>query len=171
MTEAGLLANKKKLSNVEVQSTLQSILGSKAKAEEAMKSMQLAIAIDGEEAQTVSLTRKKIAQAVANGVLTKSEAELLGITLGVSAAQKVQSATTMPTWIANMKLMTIATLKQVAATIAWMATNPVGWIMGAVAAIGIFVGLINYQSKAAERATEKISELREEYSNSVSELN
>ena len=170
MQEAGLLATKQQLNNVELQSILTSQLGSEAKAKEAMMSMGLSVAIEGEEPQTVQLTDKKLAQAIANGALTASEAQLLAMTTGITIAQNTQSATSMPRWIAQMKAMTLATWGEVKATIAWLATNPVGWCVLAAGAIAAVTAAIILNEKAAERAQEKIDKLHDSYNQTTSDL-
>ena len=170
MQEAGLLATKQQLNNVELQSILTSQLGSEAKAKEAMMSMGLSVAIEGEESQTVQLTDKKLAQAIANGALTASEAQLLAMTTGITIAQNTQSATSMPRWIAQMKAMTLATWGEVKATIAWLATNPVGWCVLAAGAIAAVTAAIILNEKAAERAQEKIDKLHDSYNQTTSDL-
>lgn len=167
MVDAGLLANKQKLTNVELQSILTSQLGSEAKAQETMTSMGLSVAIEGEEAQTVQLTAKKLEQAVTSGILTEAQAQELAMTVGVTAAQNAQATSTMPKWIANMKAMTTATLKQVAATVKWLATNPVGWCALAVAGIA---AVIHHQAKAVENAQEAIDNSISSYEDAKSEL-
>ncbi len=82
MLDAGLLSRKQTLTLAQVQENLQTILGTEAKANEAISSLELSIISKGEEAQTVKLTSKKLQEAVATGVLTKAqEQELLESTL------------------------------------------------------------------------------------------
>lgn len=165
MVDAGLLANKKKLINTTLQSILTFQLESEEKAKAVMTSMGLSVAIEGEEAQTVQLTDKKLEQAVVSGVLTEAQAKELAMTVGVTVAQNAQATSTMPKWIANMKAMTIATLEQVAATAKWLATNPVGW--ATLAAIGIATAIYSYKKheKELEKQKQKIKELGEEARN------
>lgn len=82
MLDAGLLSRKQTLTLAQVQENLQTILGTEARANEAISSLGLSIISKGEEAQTVKLTSKKLQEAVATGVLTKAqEQELLESTL------------------------------------------------------------------------------------------
>lgn len=171
MVEAGLLGTKQKLSNVELQSILASQLGSEAKAKATMTSMGLSVAIEGEEVQTVKLTAKKLEQAVADGILTKEEAQLLAMTTGVTIAQKTQIGSVMPKWIANMKAMALATWEQVKATVAWLATTPAGWATLAIGGIVGVITAISKHNKKAEEAKQKIKELGEEARNAVNEIN
>lgn len=170
MQEAGLLARKKKLSNVELQSAITSATNSQAKANETMKVMGLTVATKGEDAQTVKLTASKLKLAVTTGILTKEEAELIAMTTGVTIAQKTQIGSVMPKWIANMKAMALATWDQVKATAAWLITTPAGWATMIIGGITLVTAALINHSKAAERAKEKISEMQKDYSDSVSEL-
>lgn len=170
MVEAGLLGTKQKLSNVELQSILASQLGSEAKAKEIMTSMGLSVAIEGEEVQTVKLTAKKLEQAIADGILTKEEAQLLAMTTGVTIAQNAQVTSTMPKWIASMKAMALATWEQVKATVAWLATTPAGWATLAIGGIVGVITAISKHNKKAEEAKQKIKELGEEARNASDEI-
>ena len=62
MLDAGLLSRKQTLTLAQVQENLQTILGTEAKANEAISSLELSIISKGEEAQTVKLTSKKRGQ-------------------------------------------------------------------------------------------------------------
>ena len=157
MTEAGLLAKKREITNVELQATLTRQLGSKARAEETMAVMGLTVAQTAEEAQTVKVSNAKIEKAYATGVLTKAESEELAMTLGVTASKGVQFDQ-MPQWIARMKALAQATWAEVKATVAWMASNPVGWAMALVAGIGVAVVSIRGINKLIDRHREKVIE-------------
>lgn len=170
MQETGLLARKQQLNNVELQSILTSQLGSEARSKAIMTSMGLSVAIEGEEAQTVKLTAKKLKQAIADGILTKEEAQLLAMTTGVTIAQKTQISSVMPKWIANMKAMALATWDQVKATAAWLATTPAGWATLAIGGIVGVITAISKHNKKAEEAKQKIQELGEEARNASDEI-
>ncbi len=164
MLNAGLLKSKQKLTNAEVQSTLQTILGSNAKAKETMESMKLAVAIEGEESQTVQLTKKKIALAVASGNLTKEQAKELAMHLGVEIALDKQNKSILPKWLVNMKAMAKATKEQVVATAKWLATSPAGWATMAIGAIAgvvaIFKNFILVSEEAQENLDDSVSEFK-----------
>lgn len=170
MAEAGLLKSKQKLTNAELQNTIATQVGNESYAKAIMNHMGIAVAIEGEEAQTVQLTAKKLQQLVATGLLTAAQAKEIAMITGVAIAQNAQTASSMPKWIAEMKAMTIATWDQIKATVVWLATNPAGWCVLAAAAIASVAAALIYNSKAAERAQEKIKELQDDYSNGVSEL-
>ena len=91
MVEAGLLSSKKQLSNAELQNAIASAINSQSKAKEIMYSMGLSAATEGEEAQTVELTAKKLSLAAATGILTQAEIEQIAATTGVTLSQKTQN--------------------------------------------------------------------------------
>ncbi len=170
MVEAGLLKSKQALTNAELQNTIATKIGNEEYAKVVMSHMGLAVAIEGEEVQTVELTAKKLQQAIASGLLTEAQAQEIAMTTGVTIAQNTQIATTIPKWIASMKTMALATWAQVKATAAWLVTNPVGWCVLAASAIAGVVTAIVAHNKAVENAREEISDLQDEYSNNKSEL-
>lgn len=171
MIEAGLLKSKQSLTNTELQKTIATKIGNEEDAKALMSHMGLAVAIEGEEAQTVQLTAKKLQQAVASGLLTEAQAQEIAMTTGVTVAQNKQVATTMPKWIASMKAMALATWEQVKATAAWLATTPTGW---ATLAIGGIVGItaaIKHNKKEAEEARQKIHDLGETARSEIDSIN
>ncbi len=114
MIEAGLLKSKQSLTNAELQNTIATTLSNNEDAKAVMSHMGLAVATEGEGAQTVKLTAKKLEEAVATGVLTKTQAQEIAMRHGVMIAQNKEVASTMPQWIAKMKAMTLATKEQAA---------------------------------------------------------
>lgn len=164
MLNAGLLKSKQQLTNAEIQSTLQTILGSNAKAKETMESMKLAVAIEGEESQTVQLTKKKIALAVASGNLTKAQASELAMHLGLEVALGKQNKTVLPQWLTNMKAITLATKDQIIATGKWLVTSPAGWATMAIGAIigvvGAFKKFVLVSEEAQENLDDSVSEFK-----------
>ena len=168
MAEAGLLARKREMTNVELQSTIASQLNSDARAEEVMSVMGLNTAMVGEEAQTVKLTAHKLKLAVSSGILTEAEAQQLAITTNVSVAQSLQANSVLPKWIAQIKASTTAIWAQVKATAAWLATNPVGWVIIASTAIVGIVSIIKGINKAIDEHRQKIIEAGETAKQSIS---
>lgn len=171
MVEAGLLKSKQTLTNAELQNTIATKIGNKEDAKAVMSHMGLAVAIEGEEVQTVQLTTKKLQQAVASGLLTETQSQEIAMTTGVNIAQNKQIATTMPKWIASMKAMALATWEQVKATAAWLATTPAGW---ATLAIGGIVGVtaaLKHSKKGAEEARQKIHDLGETARQEIDSIN
>ena len=177
MAEAGLLKSKQTLNNIEIQNNITKILSkqmseadAKAKAGEAMASMQLSAVIEGEEAQTVRLTAAKLHRAVTENILTKAQEQELAMTLGIAVAQESQIAGTMPKWIAQIKAMAIATWKQVAATAAWLATNPAAWCVAAGAALFAVYKVWEAGNVTLEEAKEKYDETASAVESVTSEL-
>jgi hypothetical protein len=80
------------------------------------------------------------------------------MTTGVTIAETAQATTAMPLWITKIKAMTAATWKQVVATVAWLATNPVGWIMLAVGAIALLTTAIVTVNKFIDKHNQKVIE-------------
>ncbi|MCM1295628.1 MAG: hypothetical protein NC311_08795 [Muribaculaceae bacterium] len=94
MVEAGLLKSKQSLTNAELQKTIATKIGNEEDAKALMSHMGLAVAIEGEEVQTVQLTTKKLQQAVATGLVTESQAQEIAMTSGVTVAEKAATAST-----------------------------------------------------------------------------
>lgn len=176
MLDAGLLKSKQQLTNVELQSNIAKTLSktmsekeAEAKAQELMSSMKLAVAKEGENAQTVKLTKSKLGELVTEGKLTEVQAQEIATRTGVLVATKAQNAV-MPTWIANMKAMAIATWDQVKATAVWLATTPAGWATAAIGALlGVVGGIKMYQQHIEElrQATEESANAYKESTSSI----
>lgn len=120
MSDAGLLKSKQELTNAELQSTLQSILNSEEKAKEAMTTMGLSVAIEGEEAQVVELTDKKIAELSATGKLTQELSEELAMRTGIDLAMQKQNTSAMPKWLAGIEATKKVVKEEVSATMSWV---------------------------------------------------
>jgi len=161
MADAGLLARKQKLTVAQVQENLQTILGSEADTKAAMTKMGLSVATAEEGNQVVKLTAKKLKEAVASNILTKAQAQELAMRTGVMLSMKAQSAGTLPQWIASLKAATKAIYEQIAATVKWMVTNPVGWITAAISAVGAFALIQNKLAKQEKEASDKAQEAYE----------
>ena len=71
MLEAGLLKSKTALTNAELQNIIATKVGNEAYAKALMQHMGLSVAIEGEEAQPVKLTSKKLQQLTATGLLNE----------------------------------------------------------------------------------------------------
>ncbi len=94
MVEAGLLKSKQALTNAELQNTIATKIGNEEYAKALMSHMGLAVAIEGEEVQTVQLTAKKLQQAIASGLLTEAQAQEIAMTTGVTIAQNKATIST-----------------------------------------------------------------------------
>lgn len=173
MLNAGLLKSKISLTNAELQSAIAAQTNSEFKAQEIMQSMGLQIAMEGEEAQTVQLTAAKLKEAVMSGKLTEAQAQEIAMRAGCTVAMNTQSGTAMPTWVANMKAMTAATWLQVKATAAWLATNPVPWIVAAGAAFAGLAYVIQSNIKTLEDWKNELDDAKSsisEYEGEITEL-
>ncbi|MCM1496704.1 MAG: hypothetical protein NC089_13025 [Bacteroides sp.] len=170
MVEAGLLTSKKSLEYAELQNIIATQVGNEAYAKAIMNHMGLSVATNGEGVAVTKLTARKIQELVATGLLTEAQAQEIAMTTGVTIATKAQASSALPEWIAKLKASTLAVWKQVVATTAWLATNPVGWCIMAATAIASVTAVLIYHSKAAERAQKKINELKDDYSDSLSDM-
>lgn len=162
MANAGLLKSKQSLTAAEMQNTLQTVLGADADISETMTSLGLSAAMEGETSQTVRLTAAKLREAVANGTLTLTQAQEIGMRTGVMFSMQTQDAL-IPKLIAKLQLLAAATWKQVAANAALLASNPTTWVvLAGVAIAGLAAGIYKYNKsidEAVDKAKEKVSEL------------
>ena len=137
MLEAGLLSSKQKLTTAQIEETLQTVLGSDADVQATMSAMELKVATDAQGNSVAKLTKKNIEAAVASGKLTQEQALQLASMLGVDMAVKKQASSTLPKWIATLKLSAKAIWENITATLTWLATTPAGWATLAVSAITV----------------------------------
>ena len=137
MADAGLLKHKQKLTLAQVQQNLQTVLGRDADTSAAMAALGLSGAIEGEEHQIVQITAKKLQEAMASGELTQAQAQELAMRTGITVSMNAQATGVLPRLIASMKATTASVWLQVKAQAAMMATNPMTWIMGIAAAVGV----------------------------------
>ncbi|MDE7366693.1 MAG: hypothetical protein K2N24_05000, partial [Lachnospiraceae bacterium] len=170
MVEAGLLTSKKSLEYAELQNIIAAQVGNETYAKAIMNHMGLSVATNGEGVEVTKLTAKKLQELVATGLLTEAQAQQIAMITGVTIATKTQTASTLPEWIAKLKESALAVWAQVKATVVWLATNPAGWCIIAAAAIAGVTAAFIYHSKAAERAQKKINELKDDYSDSLSDM-
>ena len=79
MVEAGLLKSQTSLTNAELQNIIATQLGNTEDAKALMSHLGLCVAIEGEEAQTVQLTAKKMQLLAATGLLTEAQAQQIAM--------------------------------------------------------------------------------------------
>ena len=104
MAEAGLLSSKQKLSVAQIEENLQTVLGSDADVQATMSAMGLKVATDEEGNSVAKLTKKNIEAAISSGQLTTAQGAQLASMFGIDMAIKEQAASTLPKWIATLKL-------------------------------------------------------------------
>lgn len=167
MLEAGLLSSKQKLTTAQIEETLQTVLGSDADTQATMSAMELKVATDAQGNSVAKLTKKNIEAAVASGKLTQEQALQLASMLGVDMAVKKHNASTLPKWIATLKLSAKAIWENITATVTWLATNPAGWAVLAVTAI---VGVTTAVSKNAKSVKESVDKMVDSYDESQKTL-
>ena len=165
--EAGLLSSKQKLTTAQIEETLQTVLGSDADVQATMSAMELKVATDAQGNSFVKLTKRNIEAAVASGKLTQEQALQLASMLGMDMAVKKQAASTLPRWIATLKLSAKAIWENITATVTWLATNPAGWAVLAVTAI---VGVTAAVSKNAKSVKESVNKMVDSYEESQKTL-
>lgn len=165
--EAGLLSSKQKLTTAQIEETLQTVLGSDADVQATMSAMELKVATDAQGNSFVKLTKRNIEAAVASGKLTQEQALQLASMLGIDMAVKKQAASTLPRWIATLKLSAKAIWENITATVTWLATNPAGWAVLAVTAI---VGVTAAVSKNAKSVKESVNKMVDSYEESQKTL-
>ena len=108
------------------------------------------------------LTDQQVVQILMNKGIVKSEAEAI--------ASKMVSSTANGIVTFSFKAYTAAIWENIKALIAWMASNPVGWIIGIGAAIGGAVIAYNLFDESIEEQKEKLKDLEEEYKATKNEL-
>ena len=170
MADAGLLKNKQSLTLAQIQENLQTVLGTEADTSAAMSALGLSAAIEGQEHQTVQITAKKLQEAIVTGALTEAQAQELAMRTGVTASINAQTASGLPKWIASMKAATAAVWAQVKAQAALMLHNPMTWIMGGIAVIGILKSAYNHFQKQQEEARKSAEEAANTYKETSSSV-
>ncbi len=101
-------------------------------------------------------------QVLAEKGLTKAEAEAILVKYGYMATAGKQAVTNLGLTGSFYGLAT-SVWASVKAMLAFLATNPVGWVILAVAAIGGLVWWINRSNQAVEKAAEKATEANEKW--------
>lgn len=170
LLEAGLLKSKKNLSNAEIEETLQTVLGADADTQAVISSMELKTTTDLTGKSVAKLTQKNLLAAVSTGKLSKEQAVELANLWGIKFATDANVKSSLPKWIAGLKLSAKAIWENITATATWLATNPIGWIAASCVAIG---GLIAYNiklDKSVDSIREKASELSDEFSDAKNDL-
>lgn len=170
LADAGLLASKKTVTAATIEQTLQTVLGSDADTSAIVAKMGLKTATDAEGNSTVILTTKKLQAAVASGTLTTAEAAQIAAILGVSGAINVQTVSVIPKWIAMITAATKAIWAEVAATAAWLTTNPIGWCVAIGAALGSVVLGISKYNKYIDELREKTQASADSYTQESSAI-
>lgn len=104
---------------------------------------------------TKSLDEAKMADILVNKGMTKAEAE--------AAAAKIASSQANGVATFSLKAYTAALWANIKAMIVWMATNPVGWIIGFGAVIAGTNVILNSYTDTIEEQKEKLGEAQSEY--------
>jgi hypothetical protein len=170
MLEAGLLSSKQKLTTAQIEETLQTVLGSDADVQATMSAMELKVATDAQGNSVAKLTKKNIEAAVASGKLTQEQALQLASMLGVDMAVKKQASSTLPKWIATLKLSAKAIWENITATLTWLATTPAGWATLAVSAITVATIAVIKHTKSLKDLQETAQDSKSAYDNTISEI-
>ena len=170
MADAGLLKHKQKLTLAQVQQNLQTVLGRDADTSAAMAALGLSGAIEGEEHQIVQITAQKLKEAMASGELTQAQAQELAMRTGITVSMNAQATGVLPRLIASMKATTAAVWLQVKAQAAMMAMNPMTWIMGISAAVGVIKTLFDNHIRSIEETRQATEDAANAYKESASSI-
>lgn len=170
MLEAGLLSSKQKLTTAQIEENLQTVLGSDADVQATMSAMELKVATDAQGNSVAKLTKKNIEAAIASGKLTQEQALQLASMLGVDMAVKKQAASTLPKWIATLKLSAKAIWENITATVTWLATTPAGWATLVVSAITIATIAVIKHTKSLKDLQETAQDSKSAYDSTISEI-
>ena len=170
MLEAGLLSSKQKLTTAQIEETLQTVLGSDADVQATMSAMELKVATDAQGNSVAKLTKRNIEAAVFSGKLTQEQALQLASMLGVDMAVKKQASSTLPKWIATLKLSAKAIWENITATLTWLATTPAGWAtLATVAVVGATVAIAKH-TKSLKDLQETAQDSKSAYDSTISEI-
>ena len=102
MEKAGLLSSEISLTSAEAASAAQRLISADVLTAEAAAELGLITAEGAEIGTSINLTSAKLQQAIANGTLTKENAQLIASILGVTVAQETQTTAVLPNMIATM---------------------------------------------------------------------
>lgn len=170
MAEAGLLSSKQKLSVAQIEENLQTVLGSDADVQATMSAMGLKVATDEEGNSVAKLTKKNIEAAIASGQLTTAQGAQLASMFGIDMAIKEQAASTLPKWIATLKLSAKAIWENITATLTWLATTPAGWAtLATIAIVGTTVAIAKH-TKSLKDLQETAQDSKSAYDSTISEI-
>lgn len=170
MLEAGLLSSKQKLTTAQIEETLQTVLGSDADVQATMSAMELKVATDAQGNSVAKLTKRNIEAAVASGKLTQEQALQLASMLGADMAIKKQTSSTLPKWIATLKLSAKAIWENITATLTWLATTPAGWAtLATIAIVGTTVAIAKH-TKSLKDLQETAQDSKSAYDSTISEI-
>lgn len=170
MLEAGLLSSKQKLTTAQIEENLQTVLGSDADVQATMSAMELKVATDAQGNSVAKLTKRNIEAAVASGKLTQEQALQLASMLGVDMAVKKQASSTLPKWIATLKLSAKAIWENITATLTWLATTPAGWAtLATIAIVGTTVAIAKH-TKSLKDLQETAQDSKSAYDSTISEI-
>lgn len=170
MLEAGLLSSKQKLTTAQIEENLQTVLGSDADIQATMSAMKLKVATDAQGNSVAKLAKRNIEAAVTSGKLTQEQALQLASMLGVDMAVKKQASSTLPKWIATLKLSAKAIWENITATLTWLATTPAGWAtLATVAIVGATVAIAKH-TKSLKDLQETAQDSKSAYDSTISEI-
>lgn len=170
MLEAGLLSSKQKLTTAQIEENLQTVLGSDADVQATMSAMKLKVATDAQGNSVAKLAKRNIEAAVTSGKLTQEQALQLASMLGVDMAVKKQASSTLPKWIATLKLSAKAIWENITATLTWLATTPAGLAtLATVAIVGATVAIAKH-TKSLKDLQETAQDSKSAYDSTISEI-
>ena len=107
---------------------------------------------------------------MASGELTQAQAQELAMRTGITVSMNAQATGVLPRLIASMKATTAAVWLQVKAQAAMMAANPMTWIMGIAAAVGVIKTLFDNHIRSIEETLQATEDAANAYKESASSI-
>lgn len=173
MNEAGLLSSEISLTSAEAASTAQRLISADVLTAEAAAELGLITAEGAEIGTSVNLTSAKLQQAIANGTLTKENAQLIASIIGVTIAEETQTKAVLPNMIATMNALALKIKEQIILNGKWMlslAANPMTWVVAGIAAVGVCLAAMNKSRTTTKDLIKENEQLKTKYSDLQSEI-
>lgn len=116
-----------------------------------------------EENATMQVTAAKLQEAVANGLISASDAEVIAGALGITLANLGEAG--------SYNVLTVSIAKATKAMWTFLTTTPAGWALLAAAAIFTVVKVFDALTDSVEETQEKVDSLMEEFDSAISKAN
>lgn len=173
MEKAGLLSSEISLTSAEAASAAQRLISADVLTAEAAAELGLITAEGAEIGTSVNLTSAKLQQAIANGTLTKENAQLIASIIGVTIAEETQTKAVLPNMIATMNALALKIKEQIILNGKWMlslAANPMTWVVAGIAAVGVCLAAMNKSRTTTKDLIKENEQLKTKYSDLQSEI-
>ena len=163
LVQAGLIASENQIQAELVQSALVQAGLSAEKQKAILKELKLINATTGEIIATKACTKETLLNALATKGVTGANADAIISTLGLAGAN---GATTV-----SFGLLTASIWANIKALMAWLTTNPIGWLVLAAGSIFGAVKAFDALTVSFDEAVEKTKSSKEELDQLTSEIN